>query len=132
MCYLFIKIIKKTSKHNKITILGLGFRGDVTDSRLSPTYDVVKEFLKLKFDVTVHDPYILVDKELPKNVLLTNNLDLALSNSNLVFISTDHKIYSKLTPSSFKSVKKPLLIFDGRNILNRKNFTNNEIKTIGI
>ena len=130
-----LKLLKKnnkTSKHIKITILGLGFRGDVTDSRLSPTYDVVKEFLKLKFDVTVHDPYILVDKILPKNVLLTDNLDIALSNSDLIFISTDHKIYSKFTNSSFKSVKKPLLIFDGRNILNRTKFKDNEIKTIGI
>ena len=57
---------------------------------------------------------------------------MALSNSDLIFISTDHKIYSKFTNSSFKSAKKPLLIFDGRNILNRTKFKNNEIKTIGI
>lgn len=126
-----LKKNKKTLKRFRIAVLGLGFRGDVTDSRLSPTYDVVKEFLKQKFEVTVHDPYILEDKKLPKNVLLTNNLELALSNSDLIFISTDHKIYSKFTRASFDSAKKPLLIFDGRNILNRSNFKNN-IKTIGI
>lgn len=124
---------KKTNKHHtKITILGLGFRGDVTDSRLSPTYDVVKEFLKHKFEVAVHDPYILQDNKLPKNVLLTNNLDSALFNSDLIFISTDHKIYSKFDSKSFKSAKKSFLIFDGRNILNRTKFKNNIIKTIGI
>lgn len=127
-----LKKKKKTNKNIKITVLGLGFRGDVTDSRLSPTYDVVKQFLKQKFEVTVHDPYILEDKKLPKNVLLTNNLDLAILNSDLIFISTDHKVYSKFTSSSFNSAKKPLLIYDGRNILNKTKFKNDTIKTIGI
>ncbi len=128
----FLQKNKKINKNVKIVVLGLGFRGDVTDSRLSPTYSVVKEFLKQKFKVTIHDPYILQDKKLPKKVLLTNNFDLAISNADLIFISTDHKIYSKLDSNSFNSAKKPLLIFDGRNILNRTKFKNNTIKTLGI
>lgn len=128
----FLQKNKKINKNVKIVVLGLGFRGDVTDSRLSPTYSVVKEFLKQKFEVTIHDPYILQDKKLPQKVLLTNNFDLAISNADLIFISTDHKIYSKLDSNSFNSAKKPLLIFDGRNILNRKKFKNNTIKTLGI
>jgi nucleotide sugar dehydrogenase len=128
----FLQKNKKIGKNVKIAVLGLGFRGDVTDSRLSPTYDVVKEFLKQKFEVTVHDPYIFQDKKLPKKVLLTKNFDLAISNADLIFISTDHKIYSKLDSDSFNDTKKPLLIFDGRNILNKPKFQNNLIKTLGI
>jgi len=126
--------LKSDIKKQKITfsIFGLGNVGDVNDSRLSPTYDVVKEFFKHKFEVVVHDPYILDDNKLPKNVLLTNNLDSALSDADLIFISTDHKIYSKLNSNSFSSAKKPLLIFDGRNILDRTKFKNHVIKTIGI
>lgn len=128
----FLQKNKKIGKNVKIAVLGLGFRGDVTDSRLSPTYGVVKEFLKQKFEVTVHDPYIFQDKKLPKKVLLTKNFDLAISNADLIFISTDHKIYSKLDSDSFYITKKPLLIFDGRNILNKTKFKNDSIKTLGI
>ena len=44
-----------------LAVLGLGFRGEVTDTRLSPTYDVVNEFLKKGCTVSVHDPYIFDD-----------------------------------------------------------------------
>ena len=119
-------------KNAKIAILGLGFRGEVTDTRLSPTYDVVKEFLKKGCNVLVHDPYIFEDKKLPKHVSLTKNLTKATSGVDLIFISSDHKIYSKLTSKSISKGKKSILVFDGRNILNPKLFSNNILNTIGI
>jgi nucleotide sugar dehydrogenase len=122
---------KRTKKGSKIAVLGLGFRGDVTDSRLSPTYDVVREFLKSKFKVSVHDPFIFHDKFLPKTVELSSDLNNIIKDADLIFISTDHKIYSKLTSKSFSHSKKPLLIFDGRNILLSKNFSKNSLVTIG-
>lgn len=128
----FLKSYNIRPKGKKVTVLGLGFRGDVTDSRLSPTYSVVDELLKQGCKVTIHDPFILEDKQLPSNVTLTKNLASAIENSSLIFISSEHKIYSKLTKKSFHKAKKPLLIFDGRNILNNKNFNKNSILTIGI
>jgi len=118
-------------KNTKIAVLGLGFRGDVTDTRLSPTYDVVTEFLKQGCNVTVHDPYVFEDKNLPKSVSLSKNLKDVTKDANLIFISTDHKIYSKLIPNSFSKNKKTILVFDGRNILSKKNFTSVKIQTIG-
>ena len=116
----------------KIAILGLGFRGEVTDSRLSPTYEVVKEFLKAGCIVNVHDPYISEDSDLPSNVILSKNLEKIIKNASLIFISTDHLIYSKLSKKSFIKANKPLLIFDGRNILNKNFFDNTSILTVGI
>ena len=118
-------------KNAKVAVLGLGFRGEVTDTRLSPTYDVVKEFLKKGCTVSVHDPYIFEDKILPKSVLLTKNLSEATQNADLIFISSDHKTYSKLNSKSFPKRKKPILFFDGRNILNSKLFSD-ELHTIGV
>jgi len=118
-------------KNAKITVLGLGFRGEVTDTRLSPTYDVVKEFLKKGCTISVHDPYIFEDKILPKSVPLTKNLSEATQNADLIFISSDHKTYSKLNSKSFPKRKKPILFFDGRNILNSKLFSD-ELHTIGV
>ena len=118
-------------KGKKIAILGLGFRGEVVDSRLSPTYAVVKEFLKVGCKVSVHDPYIKEDENLPTNVLLSGNLEKIIKNASLIFISTDHKAYSKLNKKSFLKANKPLLIFDGRNILSKNYFQNISLLTIG-
>jgi hypothetical protein len=116
----------------KIAVLGLGFRGEVTDSRLSPTYAVVKEFQKKGCKVAVHDPYIFEDDLLPSSVKLSVDLDTVIEGASLVFISADHKMYTKLNQDSFSKAKKPLLIFDGRNILDRNNFKNASLMTIGI
>jgi len=129
---LLTKNKKNTGKKLKIAVLGLGFRGDVTDSRLSPTYTVVKEFLENGYDVFVHDPLIKNDELLPSSVFLSDKLDEVAENASLIFISTDHKMYSKLTKKSFITAKKPLLIFDGRNILNKNNFKDTLVQTIGI
>lgn len=116
----------------KIAILGLGFRGEVTDSRLSPTYTVAKEFLKKGCKVAVHDPYILEDNLLPYSVVLSSDLDSVIENASLVFVSSDHKSYAKLDSNSFSKAKKPLLVFDGRNILDRNNFKDVSLLTIGL
>ena len=116
----------------KIAVLGLGFRGEVTDTRLSPTYDVVNEFLKRGSKIMVHDPYVLQDENLPTSVVLSDNLNKVIENSDLIFISTDHKKYSKLNSNSFLKSKKPLLIFDGRNILVSDKFKKHSLLTIGI
>ena len=126
-----LKTNKKTPKNKKIAVLGLGFRGEVTDKRLSPTYSVVDEFLKLGCQVTVHDPYILEDNELPENVLLSKDMSLVIKNADLIFVSTDHKKYSKLSKTSFKNTKKPLLIYDGRNILQNNLFDKVNLLSIG-
>lgn len=129
-----IKLLAKNgikARGFKVAILGLGFRGDVADSRLSPTYMVVKEFLKKDCKIVVHDPYILEDKNLPPKVLLTKNLNHAVKQATLIFISSDHKMYSKLNAKSFANAKKPLLIFDGRNVLNKRNFKKASLLTIG-
>lgn len=119
-------------KNAKIAVLGLGFRGEVTDTRLSPTYDVVNEFLKRGCKIMVHDPYVLQDENLPNSVDLSDNLNKVIENSDLIFISTDHKKYSKLNSNSFLKSKKPLLIFDGRNILVSDKFERHSLLTIGI
>ena len=129
-----LELLKKNKikfKGAKIAVLGLGFRGEVSDSRLSPTYTVVNEFLKSGFKISVHDPFIFDDPDLPKDVILTKNLKNSVKDASLIFISSDHKMYKKLDEKSLSMSKKPLLIFDGRNILNESNFKKSSIITIG-
>ncbi len=116
-----LSLLNKTGKqsaNSKVVVLGLAFRGGVSDTRLSPSYDVIQELLNAGCSVTVHDPYVSNDSKLPSSVVLTKKLDEALDGSDLVIIATDHKQYTKINPRKLGKAA----IYDGRGILNRSRF----------
>jgi nucleotide sugar dehydrogenase len=126
-----LKLIpKKDFKKTKITILGLAFRGGVADNRLSPTYALVRKLLQLKItNIIIHDPLsndeLLVAKN--KNIKITNDLEYALKNRDLIILATDHKEYVNL--SKAQTGKTP--IYDGRGLLSQDSFDTKLFKGIG-
>jgi len=103
----------------KVSVLGLAFRGDVPDPRMSPTYDLLEELRRRGIDiVAVHDPFIEEDPRLDElGIPLTKNLDEALSLPNIALISTDHSIYRLKLSELFGKYRNILLVIDGRHIL---------------
>ncbi len=102
-----------------ITILGLAFRGDIADSRLSPTYDLVRILSEGQMKVkVVHDPMIKHDEELSSlGVTLTNDLREALEGANIAVISTDHSAY-RMTLTELLEIGRDLsLVVDGRHVI---------------
>ena len=102
-----------------ITVLGLAFRGDVSDTRLSPTYSIIRELQRFGVkDIIVHDPLVSDDPGLSnfQNVNLTSDLKRALRNSNLVILSTDHQVYKKLGNKFFGNIP----VYDGRGLLKNR------------
>ncbi|MGI0036214.1 MAG: nucleotide sugar dehydrogenase, partial [Nitrososphaera sp.] len=62
-----------------VTLLGLAFRGGVSDTRLSPTFKIIDELTKRGIkEVRVHDPLVGGDPALPQGVLLTSDLGQAV------------------------------------------------------
>ena len=121
---------RKVIRKSKITILGLAFRGGVSDTRLSPTYDILKELTRLRIkDVIVHDPLVKEDNLISKykNVELVNNLDYAVTNRDLIILATNHQEYLRLNPSIIGQTP----IYDGRGYLNPKDFEKNFYGGIG-
>jgi nucleotide sugar dehydrogenase len=115
----------------RVTLLGLAFRGGVSDTRLSPTYEVIKEFHKMGVkEIRVHDPLVKNDPLLLKhqNVILSSDLTSALNGTDLIMIVADHAEYRALTPDSIGGVP----VYDGRGILNRTIFNHHSYATIGI
>ncbi len=126
-----LSLLNKTGKqstNSKVTVLGVAFRGGVSDTRLSPSYDVIQELLNAGCSVTVHDPYVSSDSKLPSSVVLTKKLDEALNGSDLVIIATDHPEYAKINP---KRLRANTAIYDGRGILDRTRFGNVLFSGIG-
>jgi nucleotide sugar dehydrogenase len=112
-----LKLIKsKNYKDLRITLLGLAFRGGVSDTRLSPTYDVIKELQKLKVkEIIVHDPLVKKDDHFSKhnNTVLVNDLDVALKGADLIMVIADHDEYKNLNRNK---IEKSVL-YDGRGII---------------
>jgi nucleotide sugar dehydrogenase len=113
-----------------ITILGLAFRGDVSDTRLSPTYSIIRELQKFGVkEINIHDPLVSDDPDLSsfRNVLLTSDLKKAIKDSDLIILSTDHDEYKKLGKTFFRNIP----VYDGRGLLDRNLANKHKILTIG-
>lgn len=113
-----LKLIpSKNLKDSTITLLGLAFRGGVSDTRLSPTYDVIKELQKLKVkEIRIHDPLVKKDNFISKynNIVLFNELSEAVKGADLVIIIADHEEYKKVNYEIFRNIA----LYDGRGIIN--------------
>jgi nucleotide sugar dehydrogenase len=111
-----------------VALLGLGFRGGVSDTRLSPTYKVIEELKKLKVkEIRVHDPFITTDPNLPHDIMLTSNLSKAAKNAHLVILVSDHTEYRNITNEDLNGAA----IYDGRGTLDRSRFAALRFASIG-
>ena len=131
--------LKKRSFVNKgmdeviITLLGLAFRGGVSDTRSSPTYKVIDEFqkrMKVK-EIRVHDPLVINDPALSgkqNNIVLTSNLNEAIQGTDLIMLIADHPEYRTLTPADLGGIP----LYDGRGMLDRSKFKHLAFASIGI
>ena len=127
-----MRIAGKDISNSNVAILGLAFRSEVEDTRLSPTYDIINELLALGCRIVVHDPYVKEDEKIPEQVKLTNDLSYTLTNADLVIVATDHKKYSKLTKKTIeKYVTDPVVVYDGRGILTESKFRGTFFGSIG-
>ena len=111
-----------------VGLLGLAFRGGVSDTRLSPTYKVIEELKKLKVKrIRVHDPFVTSDPNLPHDITLTSNLSQTVKDADLVMLISDHPEYRNLTHKELDSTA----VYDGRGILDRSRFAAGRFASIG-
>jgi nucleotide sugar dehydrogenase len=111
-----------------VVLLGLAFRGGVSDTRLSPTYKVIEELKKLKVkEIRVHDPLVTSDSALPQDVMLTASLSKAVQGANLVMLVSDHPEYRNLTQKELGGAP----VYDGRGMLDGSRFAGGRFAAIG-
>jgi hypothetical protein len=124
-----VKLLDGASvSQSTIALLGLAFRGGVSDTRLSPTYKVIEELKKLKVKkIRVHDPLVAFDPSLPQDIALTSSLSEAVDGANLVMLVSDHPEYRNLTQRDLGGVP----VYDGRGVLDRSKFSGGRFAAIG-
>jgi nucleotide sugar dehydrogenase len=121
----------KDLKDYSVTLLGLAFRGGVSDTRLSPTYRVIEELFKKGIkNIQVHDPLVVHDPALSKypGVDLKNDLKSSLKWADLVIIVADHAEYSDL---DLQEVGKAV-VYDGRGMIDTSKPFGPNIVSMGV
>ena len=112
-----IKKLKK--KVNKVLILGLTFKENCPDTRNSKAFEVCKYLLKLKYKVSLYDPYVK-KKDLPKFYQKFLNTKLKKNYYEGGLLLVNHNIFLK-NWNMYKAYFKPnSTIFDINNRLNSK------------
>ncbi|MHB8566260.1 MAG: nucleotide sugar dehydrogenase [Nitrososphaerales archaeon] len=116
------------TKDTKVGILGLAFRGDIADARLSVTYRLVDELKSIGVEnILVHDPMVQSDPTLGN--MLIRDLNKVLEWSDIVLLATDHSAYKEIAWDSLKRTL-PLTVIDGKGIL--RGISSPKIKLYGL
>src|SRR5918998_4320731 len=124
-----IKLIDKSNVSKcTVALLGLGFRRDVSDTRLSPTYRVIEELKKVNVkEIRVHDPLVTRDPNLPQDVILTSDLSRVVKDADLVMLISDHSEYHNITNQTLNGAA----LYDGRGVLDGSKFHARRFASIG-
>ena len=120
-----LDFIKKNVKikNKKILILGVSYKEDIFDLRLSPSMNLVKGLMKYTRKVFLYDPFL----EINNNSKFLNKIP-AFKNFDIVIFSNAHQQIKNI---SFKQFEKKVYYFDLNNVLSYKminRFRDNKIK----
>jgi len=102
------------NKKSKIAIFGISYKGNVEDTRESPSLEVIKKLKDKQYNVSIFDPYV-------KNPEY-NNLEEAIKGSDCIVFLTDHDSFKQLDIKKISSLVSKKNIFDTRNFLNHNSW----------
>ena len=122
----FVKKITDTLwvlKDKRIGVLGLAFKQNTDDVRLSPAIDLCKRLLKEGAKLRVHDPKAMEKAKaiLPPgpNVEYVESMQAVPEGCDAVAIATEWPEFGKLDWASVRHQMIAPILFDGRNLLDR-------------
>jgi UDP-N-acetyl-D-mannosaminuronic acid dehydrogenase len=109
----------------KIGILGVAYKGNVGDTRKSPGLKIARELQHgneqvavadggsaEQIEITIHDPHVI------DTTLDLVSFEDATENADAVVITTDHKEFEEISPTSLLEAMKQSLVVDTKGMLN--------------
>ena len=103
----------------RVTVLGLAFKPDTDDVRMSPAFPLISLLLAEDVAVTTHDPVVARDSIPPalrERVHHTNDLTKSIEEADVVVIVTRWNDYLEL-PTILRAAHPQPLVVDGRRLL---------------
>jgi len=125
-------ILKDKVKNKKICFLGVTFKANTDDMRDSSSLSMIPLLIKKGAKINYFDPTGEKDEfKKFENVIFSNNINSAISNSDLIIILTEWNDFKSI---NFKKVvkNKKFIIFDMRNIYSAKKMKDLKIKYFGV
>ncbi|EMG28814.1 UDP-glucose dehydrogenase [Listeria fleischmannii 1991] len=98
--------VMKGAPTNKISILGLTYKGNIDDIRESPAMEIM-ESLRKKYDVGIYDPHVSNYSE---------SIEAATTDSSLLLVLTDHNEFKVIDETFIKNMKQAKIL-DTKNIV---------------
>lgn len=116
------RIEKITNAKKRITILGVAFKEDSDDIRESTSINLIRELLKKRYRIIVHDPKAIknTEKIFKNKIEYAGSISDALKESYCAVLMTPWSQYRKLTNFDFKLMKNKVLIDTRRLLKNSK------------
>ena len=106
----------KTIESSKITVLGLCYKKNIPDSRLSPTFSLLEKLTDENAETIICDP-ILEGTNSPINLTPMNK---SFKDADAIILMTDHNDFTKIDFARIKNEMRTHIVIDGRNFFNEK------------
>lgn len=118
------KILIKSGKKirgSKVLVMGLAYKGDISDTRESPSVKIIEEFKERGAKIEVYDPYVKGVKT-RFGSFQSGNLDKKIKWAECVVLVTDHKVFSNNLNLKMKFKESNIIIVDTRNVFKSHDF----------
>jgi UDP-N-acetyl-D-glucosamine dehydrogenase len=102
--------VKKPVNGTNIAVLGLAYKGGVSDTRRSPSYEIIKKLEDKGADVSTYDPHLPEESDL-------DSLE-EVRDAECVVLATDHSEFDELGDMDFAGTQ---VLVDGKNMLDPGN-----------
>ncbi|MGC8830152.1 MAG: UDP-glucose dehydrogenase family protein [Verrucomicrobiia bacterium] len=120
----FVKKITDTLwvlKDKTIGVLGLAFKQNTDDVRMSPAIELCKRLQKLGAKLRVHDPKAMEKaRAVLSDVVYVDDMNAVAEGCDALVIATEWEIFKKLDLERARKVMTHPIMFDGRNIFDPK------------
>jgi len=115
---LVIKTLKNTNKKIKnscIAVLGVAYKGEVSDTTKSPAEKIIHKLMQLGAEVYVYDPYAKEDF----GARWAKSMREAVKGADCIVVATDHRMFADLPFKEIKMLmKENPAIVDGKRVIN--------------
>ena len=118
------KLNYRDVKNLKIGMLGVCYKANTNSIKNSPGIEILKKFKKST--ITFYDP-LMSDNVIIKKHLRVNKINEIFSNIDILIISNDWDIYSKINKTNLQKIKDKIIL-DPFNVLHMYNFDKFKIK----
>lgn len=123
-----IKEHGKKISESTVLVLGVSYKANVSDTRFSPSKDIVSQLSKKGCNVIVYDP----KSRETFGGKRTENIWDSMSQSDVLVIVTDHNEFKNLDLTKIKQTMRTPIIIDTRRIFSRAHAEELGIKYISV